>query len=167
MSRIPDKVHSKWQYYIDDFTVEVPELYENVVEAVKNTKCPDLVFRKIVLREAGAFSSERTYLRIRYKNLSYDVCAANFGGGAFFSCRMGEHLLLLRGLLMKIPYVGETVERTLFPQTYYIEDTTAMVNATITKAVQDVINDTLSNEGRREMTSEEMKPILRSVYPRM
>ncbi len=45
---------------------------------------------RVTFKEAGVVSAERIYLRVERKLLGFDICAAPFGTGFFFSWWQGE-----------------------------------------------------------------------------
>ena len=84
MARISG-VLSHWHTLIDIFNTSSLDFYEAVEEAVSQRELPDLKFGRVMFKERGLASAKREYLRIRRENVAFDICAAPYGKGFFFS----------------------------------------------------------------------------------
>jgi hypothetical protein len=98
-------VISHWHALIDDFNTSALDFYTAVEEAVRTRAVPDTVFSRVEYREGGFASAKRLYLRIERGKVTFDVCAAPYGTGFFFSwwlARLGPKnpLLLLAAFLL-------------------------------------------------------------------
>ncbi len=106
-----------WIASAEGFNYSPKTFYEEFQARLDERKVPDLTVEQIEFAEGGLLSDKRTYLRIRRERLLFDICAAPFGTGFFFSCRTvrlpvvvrGWHLLVLwmafnamLGTMMKI-----------------------------------------------------------------
>ena len=211
-------VVSHWHQLIDEFNTSGLEFYEKVEEAVKTREVPDAVFSRAEFKEAGIGSAKREYLRIERKNVAFDLCAAPYGTGYFFSwwvSRLGpEHpflyvlafffgipiltvivagifgdscgaflamplvfLSLVVGvlflakaevfgpeeLIVQIPYVGRIYSLVFNPFAYYSLDTALMFQESVGRAVHEVINGELSEQGLKMLTDEQQKPSIRDL----
>ena len=76
---------SHWHQLIDDFDTSSLDFYAAVEEAVKEREVPDATFSRVEFSEGGVASAKREYLRIRRRKISFDLCAAPYGRGFFFS----------------------------------------------------------------------------------
>ena len=82
---------------------------------------------------------------------------------------VGLGLALRSGLIagesavMDTPFVGWLYERLFNPQTYYRHDTALMFRDTVIRAVNDVLNDLLQEQGLRSLSPEELTPSFTSL----
>jgi hypothetical protein len=83
-------VFSHWHTLVENFQTSPLEFYEAVEAAVRKREIPDLRFSKVEYHESGVLSALRIYQRIERKKLAFDVCAAPFGTGFFFSWWLSE-----------------------------------------------------------------------------
>jgi hypothetical protein len=90
MASTPDAVNGHWSTLVEGLQLPPLEFYASVEAAVAQKSIPDATFERIEYREGGAFSGFRTYLRIRRHREVFDVCAAPFGNGCFFSWWLAE-----------------------------------------------------------------------------
>jgi hypothetical protein len=107
---------SHWHKSYDNFRTSSLDFYTSLDAEVRRRQIPGMAISQIDRKEAGIFSAKRTYLRVTRQELIFDVCAAPFGTGFFFSwwltVRRGYPilyaltiLLLLLGIL-KTPLYG-------------------------------------------------------------
>ena len=90
MAASPDDVLGHWSTLVEGLQEPPLEFYAKVEAAVAKRNIPDGKFETIEYREGGAFSGFRKYLRIRRHRHVFDVCAAPFGNGCFFSWWFAE-----------------------------------------------------------------------------
>jgi hypothetical protein len=91
----------------EEFQTSALDFYTAVEEAVKRREAPDLEFSHVEWNEKGVLSAKRTYLRVKRGRLNFDICAAPYGRGHFFSWWLAEtpsfaalgYFLLLIGAL--------------------------------------------------------------------
>src|SRR5215216_5997659 len=81
-------VLSHWHQLYENFSTSSRDFYTAVEEAIKKREVPDLVFSRVTWKESGILSAKREYLRVARGRLHWDICAAPFGTGFFFSSRM-------------------------------------------------------------------------------
>ena len=80
-----DAILSNWHVLIDNYSTSGLEFFERVEAAVKERQVPQVSFSRKDFRESGILSDKRTYLRLRRSNLAFDIGAAPYGTGYFFS----------------------------------------------------------------------------------
>lgn len=78
-------VISHWYLLIEDFETSALEFYTAVEEALRERQVPDITLSRVSWQEGGVATAKREYLRIERSRLAFDVCAAPFGNGYFFS----------------------------------------------------------------------------------
>jgi hypothetical protein len=76
-----------WIASAENFNYSPKTFYEELEKTLAERKIPDLTMDRVEFAEGGLLSAERTYLRMQRERLLFDVCAAPFGTGYFFSCR--------------------------------------------------------------------------------
>jgi hypothetical protein len=83
-------VISHWQYPVENFSTSALEFYAAVERALEPRQIPDLATSRVDWKEGGVLSAKRVYLRVQRGKLAFDVCAAPFGTGFFFSSWLTE-----------------------------------------------------------------------------
>ena len=82
---MPSQVHSHWNHLFEDFQTSPLEFYRSVEEAIARRQVPNTSRSRVKWHEGGALSAEREYLRVTRGKLNFDIGAAPFGTGFFFS----------------------------------------------------------------------------------
>jgi hypothetical protein len=102
-------VISHWQHPIENFQTSTMEFYTAVEAALRPREIPDYEVSRIDWREGGVLTTRREYLRIKRGKLAFDLCAAPFGTGFFFSWWFAElpptHVLLWTILILFLGFV--------------------------------------------------------------
>ncbi len=80
-----DDVLSNWNKLIENFETSSKEFYSSVQSALAHRRIPGLKTHRIIWNEGGALSPKREYLRMTDGRVAFDLCAAPFGTGFFFS----------------------------------------------------------------------------------
>jgi hypothetical protein len=108
-------VVSNWHHPIENFQTSTMEFYAAVEQALKPREIPDYEVSRIDWREGGVLTARREYLRIKRGKLAFDLCAAPFGTGFFFSWWLAEvpptHALLWAILIcfLGLSFIGGLV----------------------------------------------------------
>src|SRR2546427_292468 len=84
------KLLSHWHQIVENPGITPLEFYELVVAAITRRALPHVLISTAVWREAGAFSPRRTYLRVRWGTLIFDISAAVFGNAVTISWWLSE-----------------------------------------------------------------------------
>jgi|ERR1051326_6880538 hypothetical protein len=79
------EIISHWSKHFRDFETSSLECYTRIEAGIEAQKLPDTRVSRTEWRESGVMSAPREYLRVRRQGLQFDVCAAPFGTGYFFS----------------------------------------------------------------------------------
>lgn len=86
MTETPTKeVVAHWHKLIESFSTSSLDFYTLVEVALHQRKIPGLNISRVDWREGGILSPEREYLRVTGDRHVFDMCAAPFGTGFFFS----------------------------------------------------------------------------------
>lgn len=91
-----DKIIDHWYVPVEGFNTSGKEFYTEVEKEIKAREIPDLDIAYVDFAEGGALSRKREYLRMSRERLVFDVCAAKFGTGFFFSCRCVQLAAVIR-----------------------------------------------------------------------
>lgn len=91
MARDPlESVISHWHQLFENFRTSSLDFYAGVEKAIHRREVPDASVTQIEFKEGGAFSARRIYLHITRGRHTFDICAAPFGTGFFFSWWLTE-----------------------------------------------------------------------------
>jgi hypothetical protein len=77
-----------WNTLIENFRTSPKEFYDSVEAALEQRKIPGLKVSRVNWSEGGVLSPNREYLRVEGGRHTFDMCAAPFGTGFFFSSWM-------------------------------------------------------------------------------
>lgn len=157
-------VLSRWHQLYENMTESSQETYRAMEEAIRKRNLPQVRLARINHHEGGIFSAKREYLRVKRKELIYDICAAPYGNGFFFSWWLCERPSSFWALVTLIPLIGIWLCNTLRPYTYYRMDTVAMFQDSVHSAVLEVVDDMTKAKGLRALTELERKPILKRLF---
>lgn len=80
-----DGVVSHWHKLIENFQTSATGFYDEVEEALEQRNIAGLKTSRVDWNEGGVLSPCREYLRVYGEHHCFDVCAAPFGNGYFFS----------------------------------------------------------------------------------
>jgi len=83
-------VISHWHHPVENFATSAMEFYAAIELALQPREIPEYSTSRIEWRESGVLSARREYLRIKRGKLAFDLCAAPFGTGYFFSWWLAE-----------------------------------------------------------------------------
>jgi len=102
-----EDVLSHWSKLIENFNTDSQAFYTAVDAALERRKIHDALTRHIQWSEGGILSPNREYFRIEGSGLAFDLCAAPFGTGFFFSWWLTKKRTEWPGLYM-IAFVAFT-----------------------------------------------------------
>lgn len=79
------EVLSHWHTLIDNYNTSALDFYKAVEESINERQVPEVVTSRVDWHEGGVLSAKREYLRVTRRHLTFDICAAPYGTGYFFS----------------------------------------------------------------------------------
>ena len=102
------QVEGHWHSLIEGFSTSSLDFYELVKSGIARREIPDLKLSSVEWKESGVGSGKRVYLRVSREHLNFDICAAPFGTGYFFSWWLARipRVLLDFGFLLAALFVG-------------------------------------------------------------
>lgn len=159
-------LHAHWNTLIDEFDYSTKDFYEKLTEELKSHGIEKISITSKLISTGNAMSRKRLYLRVSWKNYTYDCCCAPYGKGTFISWWMYSKKTGFELLVSKIPFVGGYLVRAFFPVTYYTVDTSSMFMTYAQSSVVKVIDDITKEKGVRSLTEADKKPIMRDIFNR-
>jgi len=85
MLKARPQVEGHWHTLFEGFSTSTLDFYDLVKAGITKRQIPDLKISQITWKESGLGSGKRIYLRVSREGLNFDICAAPFGTGYFFS----------------------------------------------------------------------------------
>lgn len=82
---LPKEIHSHWSTLVEGIQASPMDFYRSVEEAIDRRQIPDTSRSRVQWHEGSALSAKREYLRVNRGALNFDIGAAPFGSGFFFS----------------------------------------------------------------------------------
>jgi len=154
---------SHWSYYVEGQQFSSEQFYKEVGEEI-GLRSPDATkVSTVELFQSHAFGDRRTYLRVRRKDLTFDVCAAPYGTGFFFSWWLIREENFLLRLIRMIPFVGPWLIRLLWPITYFVIDNMLMFQEVVRTGVNQSINTFLTGAKLQPLTVEQARPTFTEI----
>lgn len=96
-------VLSHWSTLIEEFNTSALDFYAAVEAAIARREIPDVKTSRVEHHESGLLSARREYLRVERGKDVYDLCAAPFGRGYFFSSWLTQKQ---PGLMTALAFMG-------------------------------------------------------------
>ena len=104
-----DNVMSHWDHLIENFETSPKDFYAALEAAIERRLIPDKAALRIEFKEGGLMSAKREYLRVMRGKHAFDICAAPFGTGFFFSWwlieRPSQWLAYFFGILLVVLFI--------------------------------------------------------------
>ena len=86
MAKAPlESVVAHWHKLFNDFNTSSDDFYARVVLTLREREVPGFKTSRVTWKEGGVLSPNREYLRVTGDRYVFDMCAAPFGTGFFFS----------------------------------------------------------------------------------
>ena len=135
MAKIEPFIRAHWHYSFKDLQESPQKFYNNLVQAISARNIPGIDISRIDYREGGVLSAKRLYLRVKRKEHIFDICAAPFGSGFFFSWWRSEKLGWFWSLVMIIPFFGIQLMNMFRPEHIF-----AMIPASCSKTLSPLLS---------------------------
>jgi hypothetical protein len=111
--RLPSEIHSHWNHLYEGLQTSPLDFYRCVEEAIERRHVPDATRSRVSWHQGGLGSAKREYLRVTRGALNFDIGAAPFGTGFFFSYWLVGPTHALRYLLLLLLILAIIVGITL------------------------------------------------------
>ncbi len=99
------QVEGHWHSLIESFSTSSLDFYELVKANIARREIPDLKISEVEWKQGGLGSGKRVYLRVSREGLNFDICAAPFGTGYFFSWWLAKIKRVFLDLLFIVVYL--------------------------------------------------------------
>jgi hypothetical protein len=152
MWRIRPAIFSHWHHLMETLQASPQDVYTLISTSLKERNLPETVLE------------DREYLRVKRRDLTFDICAAPFARGFFFSWWLGGNLGFFSRLIFSLPFIGPPLMRVFRPETYYRIDTALMFQDSVHSAVMEVIDGITTQKGLRSLSDSERKPVLNTLF---
>jgi hypothetical protein len=109
------QVEGHWHSLIEGFSTSSLDFYELVKAGIARREIPDLKISQVEWKQGGLGAGKRVYLRVSREGLNFDICAAPFGTGYFFSWWLAKISRVLLDLLFILVclFVGYLLYRSM------------------------------------------------------
>ncbi|MCG3165586.1 MAG: hypothetical protein POELPBGB_01354 [Bacteroidia bacterium] len=161
-----DVIHSHWAQLIDGMKFSTKDFYALLQKELESREVKDIKIGTVVLSEGGVASNKRLYLRVKWKEYTYDMCFAPFGRGVFVSWWLYSNPSSMETAFSRIPWVGPPLLRLFFPETFYRHDTSSMFMTYTQSCVLAVVDGITKEQGLRLLSEGERKPIMKDIFSR-
>jgi hypothetical protein len=148
------EVLSHWSHFFQSFALSSESFYNELSGILRSHDMPNSKIEKVKHKEAGMFSSEREYLRIKHGNLVFDVCAAPFGKDFFISWWLYETEGTVQNVL-KNTKVGSFLKQQSSKRTFYQVDEEDMFRSCVHECILESVSKVTEGKGFRELSDKE------------
>ena len=124
-------------HLLDSTSYSSQEFYQTVEELIHSKELRGVSLSRTTYFERGMLSPRREYLRARYQNLVFDICAAPFAKNFFVSWWFSELGTPIHDLLRKIPFLGVFIGKRA--KTFFEMDTENIIKESIVQCVDMAI----------------------------
>ncbi len=152
------EVVAHWHVLVDNFNTSALDFYSALEAALAERKMPNIRIARVDRREAGVLSARREYLQVSLGRLKYDICAAPYGTGYFFSSWMAE-TRPIRIIEWILRFFGKRAS------TYYALDSRLMFQESVRRALTATIDSVRAAQGLRALSPDEMRPTIQGIDP--
>ena len=128
------------------------EFYNEVKRQIQAKQIGQVDIDTVNFSEGGLMSANRQYLRIRYKDYCFYVCAAPYGTGYFVSWWLRDNGSPWLDLFTNIPVIGRFFAKQ--PKTFFEHDTFLMFKVTVSDCVNDAIENLTVSKGARALADD-------------
>lgn len=147
------EVISHWSHFFQSFTLSSNDFYSTAEQIIKAHQMPNAKVVRVEHKEGGILSAKREYLRIKRRNLVFDVCAAPFGTDFFISWWLyeteGTTTSLLRGTK-----IGKFLKSRESSQTFFQADEESMFRSCVHECILEAVAKVTEGKGYQLSTEE-------------
>ena len=148
------EVINRWSHLFQNFSFSANEFYAKLQSKLEEQQMPKTEISKVTHKEGGLFSSSREYLRVKHKDLVFDVCAAPFGTNFFISWWLYETAGMMRNLL-KNTSVGSMMAARAAKRTFFEIDSEQMFRECVHDALLQAVSAVTEGKGTRQLSDAE------------
>ena len=163
----PLNIFSNWNTMVQGLEVTPSEFYDALEDAIQAKNISNLKNTSVSWSEGGILSAQREYLRVRRKEIAFDICCAPFGNGSFFSWWLGEIPSGFLAFLYEIPFLAWLAylfEKFFKPDTYYKIDTMMMFQSLVHEAMLEIVDQYANDKGLKPIEGDDRKPKMKDLF---
>jgi hypothetical protein len=147
------QILSQWNNYFPFYSMSSNDFYTLVEEIIKEHEYPNVRISRTTHKETGIFSSSREYLRVKYRDLVFDICAAPFGKDFYVSWWLYETESAMR-VIFKYTKIGDFLRKRAAKKTFYEADISAIFRSSVHSCVMQAVEHITNSTGHRLSESE-------------
>lgn len=155
---------ARWQTILENIPCSPLDFYDRIESSLTEYELPDLLFSHCNRHEGGWFSPRRTYLRIRYQKLYFDVSAFVAGNALIVGWWLHENAPGIGDLLAELPILDFLMERTIRAATYYTVDYIEYFERTVHASILQVVDELAEENESAFLPDEARKPIWEELW---
>ena len=148
-------VHAHWHHVFEKPEFTPQEFYNQLQQFLSQKEINKAAMSRIVYAEGGVLSQRRDYLRIVYKHIIFDICAAPFGSGFFVSWWEGERVIGWNAYLKSIPIIGLFIRKR--NKTFFELDTETVFKDMVSICIKETIGALSTQKGFRMLNDKELE----------
>ncbi len=163
MSAASNNILSRWQARIYRTGCSPLGFLELVIQKVREAEFPKLRFSEVRRRENGLLSSDRTYLRIRYRSLYFDVSALLAGHALVVGYWLHADKPGISDLISEIPGAGWLIRGLIKPATYFQVDHNQAFQHMVHDSVLEVVRSLAEGNDARHLDPASDAPVWEEI----
>ena len=168
-ARFPKEVLQRWSILIEGLDISAEEFYADIEERFLEKEIEGIEIIATSQSEFAGLGNKRLYLRIKQREMLYDVCGMPYGKNIFYAGYWHGFLrfhgatgVLLRiGLLL--PVIGSYIDRQLSASSYFNLDTLQAFQEMCHRIVTESVSHFATEAGITPPTKEEIQAGKRSI----
>ncbi|MEP6673659.1 MAG: hypothetical protein ABJA78_00830 [Ferruginibacter sp.] len=142
------QVLAQWAHAFPFFSLSSNEFYSTAEQIIKEHEFPKIKISRVNNKEGGLLSASREYLRIKHRELVYEVCAMPFGKDFCISSWFYETEGRIKQLL-RTTKIGDFLVSFIKKKTFYQADKDAMFKSCVHNALMEAIDKMTEAKGYR------------------
>ncbi len=144
-------VLSHWSHFFHSFSMSSDMFYGELEKTLQDHDMPHSVIERTKHKEAGMLSARREYLRIRHKDIVFDVCASPFGKNFFISWWLYETAGTMRTVL-KNTKMGNFLQARAERRTFYQIDEEDMFRSCVHECILETVTKVAEGKGLMQLS---------------
>lgn len=153
-----------WSANLAGVQIRPSVFYGMVEENISAKQIPRIRISRVFRREGGLISDRRQYLRVKYKQLVFDICGFPICGSFAVSYWLELHDKTVANLFFEIPILGFVLERAFSPATYFNVDADAACQHAVHDSVLSVVDELTHENHLTRLTGQAREPIFADFY---
>lgn len=148
MALFISQILAHWAHAFPFLSMSANDFYSSTETLIREHDFPNIKIERVKNKEGGLLSASREYLRIKHKELVYEICAMPFGKDFCISSWFYESEGTMRNLL-KFTKVGDFLAERASKKTFYQADEDSMFQSCVHGALMEAIDKMNEGKGKR------------------